>query len=169
MKLRNAVVYGTLALTLAGCAEHSLYGGQFWEQKSMSDAAYVQGPRAQTNLSRDLAQCLVEIKETERTSTMRNALPDSPDPTAANADEKDLADWNTPSHQGALLAEHSNYHDFDGCMNYKGWQRVDTVPYDVAGIARDNYFRANVKYGSDPARKKAEEQVAKTDFNGLNN
>ncbi len=169
MMFRNAVVYGTLALTLAGCANQTLYGGQYWEYKDMGDAAYHQGPQVQTSLNRDIAQCTVALKEDQRTSALRNNIPDSPDPTAANADEKELADWNNPSHEGALLAEHADYHDFEGCMNDKGWQRVDTIPYGVASQARENYYEANVNYGKDPAHKRPEEQVAKTDFNGLNN
>src|SRR5262249_46764404 len=140
------------ALLLSGCANTTLYGGQYWERKDMSDAAWEQGPRVQTMLNRDIARCVTEMKEEETTSNLRRNLPDSPDPTL-NQDEQDLADWNNPSHQGALLAEHTDYHDFDGCMNEKGWRRVDTIPYPVAGQARENYYRANVKYGEDPAKK----------------
>ncbi len=166
--LRNLVAFGSLALLLGGCANQTLYGGQYWERKDMSDAAWQNGPKAQTMMNRDISRCLTDLKEEQHTSNLRNALPDGPNPNAANADEKDLADWNDPTHDGALLAEHTDYHDFDGCMNEKGWQRVDTIPYDVAGQARENYYKANVNYGSDPARKRAEEKATQTTYSTLN-
>jgi hypothetical protein len=170
MKLRNVVVYGSLAILLSGCANTSLYGGQYWERKDMSDAAWQNGPRVQTMLNRDIARCVTDIKEADRTSTLRNDLPDGPNPTVTSEDEKELSDWNNPSHQGALLAEHSDYHDFDGCMNAKGWRRVETIPYDDASQARDNYYRAHVKYGEDPAKKRPKGSSKPAgDFSSLNN
>jgi hypothetical protein len=120
-------------------------------------------------LNRDIARCVTDLKEESRTSDLRNTIPDGPNLDAANADEKELADWNNPSHQGALLAEHTDYHDFEGCMNHKGWQRVETIPYDDATRSRENYYRAHVKYGDDPARARAaEEKAQQGTYGGLN-
>ena len=45
-----------------------------------------------------------------------------------------------------MLAEYSNYHDFDGCMLAGGWERVKHVPYAVSELAHENHLRAHIDY-----------------------
>lgn len=151
MKIRSLslVLTGALLLGLTACANDSVErklreDAQFWQRANVTEATYMEGPKAQQMLNRDISRCVVEIRELERLGALRNVTPgdtvsygEPPDPdTPAGA----LAQWETPEREGYLRAEHLDYHDFETCMAYKGWQRLEHVPYDVAHRARENYI-----------------------------
>jgi hypothetical protein len=141
----------TIAI-LSGCTYTApqIEGGQYWQRVSASDAAYIQGPKAQQMLNRDIGRCVVELRELERLGSLKNAIPLDARGKVLDPDQKKMADWDTPDHDGALLSEHSDYHDFEGCMLSNGWERTKFVPYDVAESARVNFYKAHVDYGYDP-------------------
>ena len=66
-----------------------------------------------------------------------------PDPNSADGR---LKKWDTPKRDGYLYAEHFNYTDFEGCMDYKGWERVENLPYERAKFARDDYMETLYGY-----------------------
>lgn len=151
MKLRHSLIaLGFLAL--AGCATSGpqIDGGQYWQRVSTSEAVYMQGPKAQQMLNRDIGRCVTELRELERLGTIKNAIPTDLSGRVLDPDENKMGKWDTPDHDGALLAEHTDYHDFEGCMLSKGWERIKSVPYKVAENARKNYYLAHVDYGYDP-------------------
>ncbi len=117
---------------------------RYWQRASVSEATYMEGPKAQQMLHRDISRCVVELKELERLGTIRTAIPaqtmingGTPDPKSP---EGALADWETPERDGSLLTEFSDYQDFETCMQAKGWERVEHLPYDVAKRSRRNYI-----------------------------
>ena len=146
MFLRKLFSIGLLTTTLltAACEtppvdRYSLENmSDYWQRSSASSAIYLQGPKAQQMLNRDIANCVIEIRELERLGALRHTIPAD---TPANNDtpEGNLSDWDTPEHNGALRSEHLPYHDFESCMAYKGWERIKYVPYDVQKRARDTY------------------------------
>ena len=99
--------------------------------------------KAQQTLHKDIADCVTEIDELERLGPLREAIPADtqngqvPDPNSADGK---LRRWYTPKRDGHLYSEHFNYVDFEGCMDYKGWERLEAMPYDRAKIARDDYM-----------------------------
>lgn len=132
---------------------------QFWQRKSMSEAIYAQGPKAQQLLDRDIADCVTELRELERLHHTKNAIPTDFAGRVLDPDENALADWDAPERDGALLAEHSNYMDFESCMGEKGWERIAHVPFEVAARGRENYKRA--KYDYDPLDNYSDEKAKK--------
>ena len=124
--------------------------GQYWQRINPSESIYQQGPKAQQMLNRDIGACVTELRELETLGTVKNAIPTDLSGRVLDPDEKKIKDWDTPSHEGALLAEHGDYHDFEGCMKAKGWERIKSVPFDVAEAARVNFYKAHVDYGYDP-------------------
>ena len=138
-----------LLLTLAACSTPHIDNGQYWQRSSVSEAAYMEGPKAQQMLNRDISRCVVELRELEGLGSVKDAIPAARDGTVLSPkemDEKQLEDWDTPERDGALLAEHTDYTDFEGCMTSKGWERVKYVPFEVATKARKSWFKANVNY-----------------------
>lgn len=143
----------TLALltagTLAACANTPSEAelrerGQYWQRASTSSAIYLRGPKAQQMLNQDIARCVWELKELEKVGAIREAFPADPNRDGTVPDprtpEGRMAQWETPERRGALYAEHLDYHDFEGCMADKGWERVENLPYDIARKARGDYL-----------------------------
>lgn len=136
-------------LALSGCGtpvskEEILTNPHYWERSEASSAIWLRGPKAQQVLHQDIARCVSEIRELERLGSLRRAIPGDtdaagnyPDPQTA---EGGLAQWETPDRDGYLRAEFLDYHDFETCMQAKGWQRVDSVSYRMAEEAREVYI-----------------------------
>ncbi|MES2729859.1 MAG: hypothetical protein V4621_07165 [Pseudomonadota bacterium] len=155
----NRAVMLTLAgaALLVGCApvtpleQKIAMNGQYWQRIDTTDLIYQRGPKAQQMLMRDIARCTSELNELERQGYLRGAIPrepartNSPDPDhngggAPTPTEDSMNDWETPQRDGYLLTEPQEYHDFEGCMYAKGWDRTKHVPYETAVIARENYL-----------------------------
>ena len=163
-KKHLALLLSFSTLAVAACAvPPKLEDAQYWQRKSASSALYLRGPKAQQTLHKDIADCVTEIDELERLGPLREALPADtnagkvPDP---NSPEGKLAKWDTPKRDGYMYAEHFNYTDFEGCMDYKGWERVESLPYERAKFAREDYmetlygYKNNSKY-PEPESKSA--------------
>ncbi len=122
---------------------------QYWQRISISDAAYMQGPKAQQILSRDIARCVVELRELERLGAIKNAIPANAMGRIYDPDHKsfdNINEWDTPERSGALLAEHTDYVDFYSCMLSNGWERVRSLSYEAIEAADSNYKQSNLNY-----------------------
>lgn len=159
------LILGLTALTgLAACEfddkPRFTTGGQFWQRTHVSEALYMQGPKAQQMLHRDIARCVTEMREMEKLGALKEAIPTDEYGHVLTHYEMDeeykmaLADWDAPERDKELFAEHSNYTDFESCMDTKGWERVEHLPYDTAQKGRDNYIKATPEY-LEEQRKKA--------------
>ncbi|MBP7721469.1 MAG: hypothetical protein KA155_02930 [Alphaproteobacteria bacterium] len=140
-------------LALGACSTPNVDNGQYWQRSSVSDAIYTEGPKAQQMLNRDISRCVVELRELEGLGSIKDAIPTDRHGKVLDPDEMDkdeLADWDTPERDGHLLAEHTDYTDFESCMMAKGWERVKYVPYEVSTKAQRSWFQSHVDYGKDP-------------------
>lgn len=139
---------GVMALTLAACdtipRNMELNNAHFWQRAETSSAIYQRGPKAQQMLHRDIARCTTSVRELKRLGTIRGATPADADRGGAvpdpNTSAGRLASWDTPSRDGYLLTEHTDYHDFETCMMTAGWERVEYMPHEQAEQARDVYI-----------------------------
>ncbi len=143
MKLSKLIILSSVC-ALAACSSYpELEDAQYWQRKNSTSALYLQGPKAQQTLHQDIAACVNSINELQRVVPMRKAIPADavnnrvPD---SNSAEGRMAAWDTPKRDGYLRAEHSDYHDFETCMDYKGWERVAYLPYAAADRAREEYL-----------------------------
>ena len=166
--------FATLALSDCGTPQaHIVDDGQYWQRSSVSEAAYMQGPKAQQMLNRDIAGCVSELKELERLGEIRNAIPaNAHNNKVLSSDELALQSWDEPERVKYLLAEHGNYHDFETCMVAQGWERVKHVPFDVAHNARKNYMKNHVNYEYIPPSISKKQDVQTQDegsYSELNN
>ncbi len=158
LKLKTLALVSLPAIMLCAChVPPNLEDAQYWQRKNASSALYVRGPKAQQMLHKDIADCVTEIDELERMAPLREATPadtqDGKVPNPSSAEGR-MKKWDTPKRDGALYAEHFNYTDFEGCMDYKGWERVENLPFDQATTARHNYLE-NVfgyKYQTDTGK-----------------
>ncbi len=145
-------------LTLAACSTYGTAGdvrlverqiakkGMYWQRIDTTSAIWMQGEKAQQTLNRDISHCVAELGELERLGQIKGAFPTEKKDAATTADaaHQSLMDWDTPERDGALLSEQLPYTDFEGCMAYKGWERVQHVPYDVAKRAAMTYAENHV-------------------------
>ena len=161
---RSLLLSVPVVALLAACQVPApLEDAQYWQRKNATSALYLRGPKAQQTLHQDQATCVNEISELERLGPIREILPADtqngkvPDPNSADGR---LKKWDTPKRDGYLYAEHFNYTDFEGCMDYKGWERVENLPYERAKFARDDYMET--LYGYKGQSKYPEPEVKST-------
>lgn len=158
--MRFSLFISGLAATaaLAACGTYSpneiVDKGQYWQRASVSDAAYMQGPKAQQMLNNDIAACVAELRELERLGQVRDAIPANPhNDQVLSSEEMALKNYEEPERVKYLLSEFGDYHDFETCMIAKGWERVKYVPYSVASESRKNYMKNHVNYKYTPPSK----------------
>lgn len=149
MRIYYSILPLFVLLALPACGSHQIKPGQYWQRIQAADAVYTQGPKAQQMLNRDIAACVVELRELERLGSLRDTIPTDTDGRVLDPDELAVMDRDAPSHHEYLLAEHGNFHDFETCMREKGWERVKHVPFDVAEQALINYAKVHPDYDYD--------------------
>lgn len=142
-----------LLLTACGTAvpKKDMNKAQYWQKSSVADAAYQQGPKAQEMLNRDIAGCVASLKEMERLGMVRNTIPTDNMGRVLDRDEEQYMGFDTPDRFGGINLETADYHDFEGCMITKGWERTMFVPYSVAGRSRETYLKSIKQYKDDEA------------------
>lgn len=135
------------ASSLAACAKDpfasTTENGHYWQRVSTSDQIYMQGTKAQQILDRDIGRCVVELREYEKLGIVRDAISMDPKGRVLGPDQKAMARQDSPDRNGDLLNEHLPYTDFEQCMRYKGWERIQYVPFDVAAASRKNYLKTH--------------------------
>lgn len=132
-----------LVTLLAGCSLSSYPKGQaYWQRVDQDNSGlYLTGPKAQQRLEENIVACVREIDELVELDAVRKATP--PDThsdyhKALNA-SGDLKYYDTPTRYGEKKVAHSDYHDFEGCMRSKGWERVNVVRYGTDVHAKKTY------------------------------
>lgn len=155
----------TAIITLSACTQtqHTSVedNAAFWERTDSVSALYMRGPKAQHMLHKDISSCVSEVKELSRLGTIRNA-----NPPAGIEMNVGLADnWQSPKGDGPLHTEFRDFHDFESCMNFKGWGRVNYVrPQNMKNSAVNyNTTILGATYGS--TAKKAAPQQNNNDYN----
>lgn len=142
--------------------------GQYWQRVHTSSALYLRGPKAQQMLNRDIARCVVELRELERLGAVRDAIPEYAEGVVLNSDEAELHGIDFPERDKDLYAEHSDYIDFEGCMLANGWERIKYVPYDTAIQARETFKKTHSSTRDAYKPQKKYHSGKKDDFSGLN-
>ena len=171
------LTFSLCALTLASCTsnlhtERDIEArADYWQRIDTSSAIYTRGTKAQQMLNRDIARCVTEIRELKRLGAIRKAIP-SDGNAAPNTPEGKLEKWETPERSGALRAEHTPFHDFEGCMYSKGWERTKYVPYDVAKKSREAYlenvYGENYQLENELQHRRNRNGTRQDDFSKLN-
>lgn len=149
-RLRFSLVIGCAVVgLLSACSSDTVSladlknKAHFWQRSDATSAIWQRGPKAQQLLNKDIAQCVVEIRELERLGTIKRAIPNDTNPRGdvyePGTPRGKMAIWDTPERDGYMRSEHSDYHDFETCMMAKGWERVENVPYNVAETGREVY------------------------------
>lgn len=173
MKVSSLLMLGLSVMALGACSASMKKeindNGRYWQRIDATDSVYQRGPKAQQMLFEDMSRCVTELSEYERLGAIKNAIPAetwdkdgkkiNPDSPAGR-----MADYDSPERNGYLMAEHLDYHDFDGCMRAKGWERVKYMNYETADRARDTYLDA---IGYQRYRSTVGERVKK-DYDHLN-
>ncbi|PCI01324.1 MAG: hypothetical protein COB76_01665 [Alphaproteobacteria bacterium] len=107
----------------------------FWERSDNVSLLYLRGPKAQHQLHKDISSCVSEVKELSRLGTINNARP----PANIEMSGGLAGGWQSPERDGPLHTEFADFHDFEGCMNFKGWKRVSYVRPQQIDQAKQNY------------------------------
>ncbi len=169
-------------LIVTGCStmpRSNLSRAQYWQRSDASSAVYLEGPKAQQMLQRDIAHCVTDVRELERLGVMRGGR--VPADRYAGGEvvnpvspEGALELYQTPKRNGSLHAEYYDYEDFETCMAAKGWERTQYLPYDQAERSRKDYVETIIgqQYGSrtgeNKPKKTAAEQPKDPSFTSLN-
>lgn len=134
MKFKMALVLaagGMVAMT--ACSPLPPLGQAYWQRVEDDSALYMTGPKAQQRLDEDIATCVRVVDELVELDALRETLP--PDTHSeyhrALKASGDLAYYDTPTRYGEKKVAHSDFHDYEGCMRSKGWERVKYVRYQT--------------------------------------
>lgn len=137
--MRKTILLLTAVIIISGCTvKHKPTGEDYWQRIEDASALYLTGPKAQQILEQNIAGCVREIDELVYLEAVRE---DTPPETrneylrALDAAEP-TAHWDSPSHLRDLRIDHTDFHDFDSCMNFKGWERVAYVRYPASQKAQ---------------------------------
>lgn len=137
MKKFLLIALSTAALTACESTKQTSFEQEsdFWERSDNVSLLYLRGEKAQHQLHKDIASCVAEVKELSRLGTIRNAKP----PTNIEMNGNLANNWQSPKRDGALHTEYADFHDFESCMNYKGWRRVSYVRPEQVETAKTTY------------------------------
>ncbi len=130
---------------LAACTSDRIdQTSNYWQRTETQSALYMTGPKAQHTLHQDIARCVSQLKELQRLSSLRNAIPTDtgnqiPDYNPSNMP---VASEDTPQRDGPLYAEYYDFVDFEGCMRNSGWERALVMTPRQSIDGRDNYIRS---------------------------
>lgn len=134
----------------------------FWQRSDMSSALYMRGAKAQHQLHMDIASCVSEVKELSRLGTIRDANPPAGIEMNTGLAEK----WQSPKGNGPLYTEFRDFHDFESCMIFKGWERTNYLKDDQIEQATTNYNTVILGTStSDTIKKKKMSSVNDTQYN----
>lgn len=143
-----AVIAGSLGgcFNLRSNKKILIEDGQYWQRSNSSSTIYMRGPKAQQFLARDIAACAVEIRELTQLNAIRKVVP-SDKAVYENTNDPDtpageLAHWESAQRDGYLRAENLPFNDFETCMIYKGWERVEHLPASIAQESRADYIES---------------------------
>jgi len=136
-----------LAIT-AGCSATKKAkidnSAQYWQRVAASESTYLNGPKAQQLLNRDIARCVTELRELERLGQVKNAIPMDRKNKILSPDDYNAKHKSTIERDGYLFGEHKNYSDFEGCMGEQGWERTRFITPRAESYAAKNYFANHV-------------------------
>jgi len=165
MKQSKFLLLGLSLLALSACESSMVReiedNGRYWQRKDTTDSIYQRGPKAQQMLFQDMSRCTAEINEYQRLGAIKSAVPaeafdQNANKIVPNSPQARMGSWDTPERDGYLMAEHLDYHDFEGCMQAKGWERVQYMNADTATRSRETYLEA---IGYERYRTKVGERV----------
>ena len=174
---RSFILVFAASVALAACQmSPKLEEAQYWQRKDATSSLYMRGPKAQQTLHQDIATCVTDLDELERLGPLRETMPADTDNGKIrdpNSPEGKMAKWDSPKRDGYLYAEHQNYHDFEGCMASKGWERVANLPYEQLDRSRNDYlenvygYHYQTNYGDKPVQKEIYNNSNTTSTNGM--
>lgn len=153
MKLQTVLLLGLMTASVAACSYvPSMKKADYWQRIDTNSAIYLHGPKAQQTLEEDIATCVSQIQELVRLNAVRKKLPEGVEDTNAYKipDSDKDAYWNVPQRYGYKFVDHKDYHDFDSCMKYRGWQRVAFNDYKSIEISIDTYDRLSKERNGTP-------------------
>lgn len=163
-------------LAVSACAYQPPQKQAYWQRVEDNSALWMTGPKAQQTLDQDIAGCVREVDELVEIGALRETTP--PDTHSeynrALKASGDLDYYDTPTRYGEHWVSHTDYHDFDSCMRFRGWERVKFVRYQTAKQAETTYKDTQDirKYGvaGDAAVAKQEEaaDAIKNNYTSLN-
>jgi|GEM_PF-2503831 len=140
------------ALSREAAIENNLRrSADYWERTDAVSAQYLVGPKAQHQLNIDIATCVAEVRELLRLGSIKAAKP----PENIAMDQNMRAGWDSATRDGPLYTEYTNFQDFEGCMNAKGWSRSDFVRPYVAARAAHNYNDTILNTTADAALRRS--------------
>ena len=111
------------ACTPGNVIKERQFDASYWQRAEAVESLYLTGPKAQHQLNKDIASCVSEVKELVRLGSIRSAKP----PQEVGTNRAMRQGWNSVTRDGPLYTEYTDFQDFEGCMDYKGWARVHYV------------------------------------------
>lgn len=140
---KSILFVGLSVLALSACSNNKEY--HYWQKADPENALYMTGVKAQQMLEQDIGFCVHQIIEMSKLADVRGKVPPSFSETGSY-DQKQAKDelshlpyWDVPEYIRNIRVDHTDFHDFDGCMAWKGWERVKYVSPDTERRSKEIY------------------------------
>lgn len=146
--MRLFMVLIGLGMALAACSTGPTEF-HYWQKTDAKTALYLTGPKAQQMLEEDIALCVHQIIELTKIEEIRDGVPpimselDGIEQGKVTTAMDSLPTWETPERIKDLRVNHSDFHDFEGCMREQGWERVKYVFPGQEEHAKKVYYEHN--------------------------
>jgi hypothetical protein len=176
-KFASVMALGAIVapMVMSACSPLPPLGQAYWQRVEDNSALYMTGPKAQQRLDGDIATCVRIVDELVELDATREVLPPDTHSDYHNALKStgDLSYYDSPTRHGDKKVDHVDYHDFEGCMRSKGWERVRYIRYQTLTKAQKTYtetqqFRKTGLIGAAAEAKAREEAGQQGDFSELN-
>lgn len=166
MKKTKMMIAALGLLAVSGCVWNAPTKQAYWQRVEDNSALWMTGPKAQQVLDEHIASCVRQVDEMVELGALRETMP--PDTHSeyhrALKASGDLDYYDTPTRYGEMRVAHHDFHDFDSCMRYMGWERVNFVRYQVAKQANEtNNDLQSIRQWGVPAAQGAEKMKEKVD------
>jgi hypothetical protein len=142
--LKNCLLSSIAVLLLSACeAPVNKYADKispdFWQRTGSTTSLHMEGPKAQQMLSRDISRCITELRELK----LLGALRDAKSSDESEDEIEKLKEMKKPDDDEVLFSSYLEYQNFEKCMESKGWERMEHVPYDATDITKPDYSNKN--------------------------
>lgn len=140
---KSWIIIGVSLLAITACTGRGEY--HYWQKEDPDSSLYLRGVKAQQMLEQDIGECVHIVIEMTKLGDVRGQVEDSVQPLGsydqleATREMSRLPHWDTPEYIRDLRVDHTDYHDFDGCMAHKGWKRVKYVGPEGAWKSKEIY------------------------------
>lgn len=130
--MKRSFLFFSILVCVTALSACSSLQKTYWRRIDSESAMYLTGPRAVERLDQDVALCTRAVESLVEFDALRETMPPDTPPGVESG-------YDAPARLGEGKKPHSDFHDFEGCMRFVGWERQGIVRYQTVMKADNEY------------------------------